>query len=329
MPHRLLHFLPPEAAHRLTLWGLKLGLGATQPAHGTPISLFGKTLRGRIGLAGGADKNAEALAGWQKIGFAFVEIGTVTLKAREGNPKPRIWRQEKTQSLINWMGLPGQGADAVARHLAAFRATEIGEDFCVGASIASPSGVADELCEIASKLHEHVDFFTLNASCPNVTAHEGKSVLETIVQHLKAAIAGAGGKPILVKLAPTVDEDNLHATCRLLATSGAAGFIACNTLPNTSANMVDATALPKPWPQHNGAPVGGYSGPALLSISLLMVRTIREAVGNDKVIIGVGGITSPQDAKEMLKNGADLVQLYTALTYQGTPLLKHINEEIG
>lgn len=324
----LLHMLPPELAHKLTLLGLRLGLAPNQPARGRH-RLFGKTIGGYVGLSGGADKNATALAGWRRIGFSFVEVGTVTLSPRAGNPEPRIWRQEAQRSLVNWMGLPNLGAVAVAKNLAAFRRSAGGEDFCVGVSLATPSSMADELSQMAQMLAPYADFFTLNASCPNVAGHGAQSALEGASAQLKAVISGAVGKPVLVKLAPTRDEQSLRQTVRHLQAAGAAGFIACNTLPNGMAALADASLLPSSWPRHNGEPVGGYSGSALFDISTFMVRTIRSEAGSDAIIIGVGGIDSPQAARQMLECGANAVQLYTALTYQGTPLIKKLNAELA
>jgi dihydroorotate dehydrogenase len=326
---KFLHILPPELAHRITLFLLQLGLGVGRPANGTPISFFGKTLKGRVGLSGGADKNAQALAGWRKMGFSFVELGTVTLEPRKGNSGTRVWRMKDKRSLINWMGLPNLGADAIVKNLTAFRMHDCDAPFCIGVSVASPTGSTSELCDIASKFCEYTDFFTLNASCPNVAEHAVEHALLPIIQQLKATIAGAGGKPVLVKLAPTNDEEILRSTARNLVAAGAAGFIACNTLPSSSVLIADESLLPEIWPSREGRVVGGYSGPALLPISTWMVRVLRSEIGKNKVIIGVGGIASENDAKAMIEAGADLIQLYTALTYQGPALIERINDTLN
>ena len=329
MFHRLLHLLPPELAHRLTLVALAAGLAPNQPARGHGAVLFGKELPGFVGLSGGADKNAQALSGWRSLGFSFVETGTVTLEPRTGNPGTRIWRMGDKRSLVNWMGLPNLGLEAMARNLGAFRRTKKGKEFCVGVSMASPQGIADELRQIAETLAADADFFTLNASCPNVSDHEAESALSGIIAQLEAAVEGAGGKPVLVKLAPTRDEHALRQTVHHLVLHGAAGFIACNTLPYGSASLAaDAAALPQEWPNRDGTPVGGYSGPALLDISRQMVQIIRSEAGAGKVVIGVGGITCADDAKALLDSGADAVQLYTALVYQGASLLRQLNRAL-
>ena len=185
-----------------------------------------------------------------------------------------------------------------------------------------------EATSMAQMLAPYADFFTLNASCPNVAGHGAQSALEGASAQLKAVISRAAGKPVLVKLAPTRDEQSLRQTVRHLQDAGAAGFIACNTLPNGMAALADASLLPASWPCHNGEPVGGYSGSALFDISTFMVRTIRSEAGSDAIIIGVGGIDSPQAARQMLECGANAVQLYTALTYQGAPLIKNLNAEL-
>ena len=326
--HRLLQKLKPELAHKVAIAALYFGLGPKQPAKGKGPLLFGKLLPGFVGLSGGADKNGRVLGGWRSLGFSFVEVGTVTLEPRRGNPQPRIWRMKDGRSLVNWMGLPNYGADSVAMNLANYR-TKNGKEFCVGISLASPNGVASEFQQMAARFAADVDFFTLNASCPNVSEHEAESALSGIIAQLEAIVGAAAGRPVLVKLAPTNDENALRTTVRHLVAHGAAGFIACNTLPYTSSAMAEAGYLPREWPQHDGAPVGGYSGPALLYISKQMVRIIRSEIGKDKAIIGVGGISNAEDAKAMLEAGADAVQLYTALTYKGAPLLKQLNAALS
>ena len=157
--HRLLKLLPPEIAHRLTLIALRFGLGPKIRIQTPAISFFCRLLPNRVGLAGGADKNAAALAGWQNMGFGFVEAGSVTLHPRAGNPKPRIWRMTDNQSLVNWMGMPGPGLQAFAANLRAFRATKKGQTFCVGVSLASPDNKAEEFFQMANMLAGDADFF--------------------------------------------------------------------------------------------------------------------------------------------------------------------------
>lgn len=324
----LLRLLPPEKAHALSLLALRMGLGPKQAPQGSEGILFGKMIASLVGLPGGADKNAAALAGWRDMGFGFVEAGTVTLQPREGNAGERIWRQADGRSLVNWMGLPNEGLEAVMRNLAAFRRSEKGADFCAGVSLASPDGKVEELREMAAALRSYADFFTLNASCPNVSGHGAEQALEGIGAALRAVIEDAAGLPVLVKLGPTTNEASLRATVRYLCEQGAAGFIACNTIPATMAELIPAAQRPSPWPARDGARVGGYSGPALLPISQAMVRVIRSEAGKEKIIIGVGGIARAEDAQALLDAGADAVQLYTALTYQGPALLKHIGETV-
>ena len=137
---RILRLLPPERAHRLTLWGLKNGLGPKQIPAQTTITLFGKSLPSFVGLSGGADKNAEALAGWKRLGFGFVEAGTVTLEPRAGNAGTRIWRQHDGASLVNWMGLPNLGLEPFAANLADFQARS-----CFGVWIGRRKSLSDRM----------------------------------------------------------------------------------------------------------------------------------------------------------------------------------------
>lgn len=320
----LLKLLPPETANTVALTALHYGLCPTAPAvPAQNVRYFGKSLPNPIGLAGGADKNGYALRGWQKLGFGFVEAGTTTVPPRAGNSGMRVWRVGEGE-LINWMGLPNLGYHVLADNLAAFRASG-GMRYCVGVSLASPAGVVEDFRVMTLKLGIDADFFTLNASCPNVADHAA-SELDGLVAQLKAAKEGAMNKPVLVKLAPTGNMDALRKTVDVFVAAGADGFVACNTVPPAARNLLNRAPV---WPERDGQPVGGYSGGQLFAISTQMVRTIRAHTGPTTPIIGVGGINSPQRAVGMLEAGASLIQVYTALTYQGPKLLTAMRRAIA
>ena len=316
-----LHLLPPEAAHAATIFGLKLGLGPRlKNKSNLRQTLFGKEIRNPIGLSAGADKEAAVLPAWSKMGFGIVEAGTVTLHPRKGNPKPRMWRLPN-DAVINWLGLPGRGLDPFIKNLAKFKKHTSRKDVCVGASIASPDGILDEFKILAKAVAPYVDYITLNASCPNV-AHEDHAAEDTAAEHIKSAKLGAGRTPVLVKLGPTHDAVALERMVKAALTAGVDGFVATNTVPFTSSDLLAKKTFD--WPTHHQKEVGGYSGPQLLQTAMWMVKEIRKHIPASMPVIGVGGIQSGEDAVRMLKSGANAIQLYTGLIAHGPALLNEI-----
>lgn len=328
----LLHLLPPEAAHALTIKALQLGLGPTlKNKKDLSIPLFGKFIRNPIGLSGGADKEAAALPGWSKMGFGLVEAGTVTLHMRDGNPQPRMWRM-KGNAVINWLGLPGSGLEPFTQNLIAFQYHPARRELCVGASIASPDGVLEEFKILAQAVAPDVDYITLNASCPNV-AHDGDHSFEyNAAMQIRAAKEGTGqgGKnvPVLVKLGPTRDATALARMVDAALGAGVDGFVATNTVPFSYSSLITHHST-LTWPKHNDKEVGGYSGPQLLDISCWMVSEIRMRIPTSMPIIGVGGVQSGDDAKRLLNAGANAIQLYTGLIYKGPALVEEIADTLS
>lgn len=314
---KLLHLFAPETAHRLALQATKWGLVPEGQSPNPHVALLGKTFINPVGLAAGADKRAEALAGWSKMGFGFVEAGSVTLHPRAGNPRPRLWRLPGG-ALINWLGLPGDGLAPFVRHLQAFSKHPARQNLVVGASLAAPEGGADELKQLSAAVAPHVDYLTLNMSCPNVAGHAVPDMGQ-----VKAVVSEAGGKPVLVKLAPTRSADALSATLTAAMESGAKGLVATNTVSYDNRALLP---YPPAWPEQAGKPVGGYSGPQLLDTSCWMVGQARALLGPDAPIIGCGGVQGYDDALRIFSAGADLVQLYTGLVYKGPALLDEIKQ---
>lgn len=328
MLFQALKLMAPEKAHQAALWGLKKGFGPTVQHLSTgSVEVFGCRLPTRVGLAGGADKNAEALPAWQSMGMGFVEVGTVTLHPRDGNAGERVWRMPE-QSMVNWMGLPGLGVNAVGANLFAFHKESVAnkKPFCVGASIASPEGKLEDMTLLADKLRPWVKFFTLNASCPN-DGHD-VNALQPLVNQLKAAKQGAGKVPVLVKLAPMTNEEALKRAVDAFLQAGADGFVACNTVPFEKREMLPNYHHLR-WPKRDGKEVGGFSGWQLLNVSVPMVRNIRKMMGPIMPIIGVGCVHSGASAFKMIQAGATLVQVYTALTYRGPGLVTEIRKALA
>ncbi len=320
---KALHALPPEAAHKATLWALKNGLGPTgkPDAPALQVTVLGKTFSNPVGLAGGAEKKAEALRGWAKMGFGFVEAGTVTLHARRGNSKPRLWRLDDGQSIINWLGWPGDGLAPFVENLKEFSKAPERIKLSLGVNIGSVEGKPDEFKEIAAACAPLADYLTLNTSCPNI-GHENIGIKNALAKQIKAMLQESGNRPVLVKIGPTGNAGILKNMVDTAMQAGAAGIVATNTMPFDKKELLKIADLE--WPKHNGKPVGGYSGPLLLDTTCWMIAEIRRLIGKDAPLIGVGGIQSGADAVRVIKSGANLIQLYTGLVYKGPALLEEI-----
>jgi dihydroorotate dehydrogenase len=316
---KLLHLLPPETAHNVTLKALKLGICPKQYTN-KPKQLFRRNINNAVGLAAGMDKNATALPAWQKMGFGFVEAGTVTLEPRIGSEGKRLWRMDN--ALINFMGLNNKGMEKVWRNIQAFKT----DNMAVGVSITSLTSNNEELCQLTKKFADAVDYFSVNVACPNV-AHKDAFINEALAQ-LPSVIENAKGKTVLVKLPPMTDEHTLRDCVKGLLQAGVSGFIATNTQPFVGHEKVLNNDFSAHWPTKQGKQVGGYSGERLLPITQKMVEIIRKEAGKDVIIIGVGGIQSAEDAEKVVSAGADAVQLYTGLVYKGPKLITEIAESL-
>ncbi|MCD8562833.1 MAG: dihydroorotate dehydrogenase (quinone) [Alphaproteobacteria bacterium] len=321
--------LPPETAHKVALWALKAGLVPPCPPDPSSLAvkILGRSFTNPIGLSAGADKEAAALQGWQRAGFGFVEAGTLMPRPRTGNPCPRLWRLAEQNAVVNWLGLPSRGPDGFIRNLKTFK-ENAANTMAVGVSIASAEGLPDDFRHLSALAAPYADYIALNISCPN-TAEDLTSTLENLKNQVGAVRAEAGKCPVLVKLGPTDDMAFLKALVQEGLGAGATGFIATNTVPYDKRVLIkDAPAFE--WPKNReGAPVGGYSGPALLPVSLAMISEIRAITGPKVPLIGVGGVQSGEDAVRLLKAGANLVQLYTGLIYKGPRLVWDIKEVLA
>ena len=321
---KALHLLPPEMAHKVTLKMLSMGLGPVVRASKSDAiktDLFG-SLTTPIGLSAGMDKNAVALPAWKKMGFGFVEVGTVTFEPRDGNCGKRMWRLAKHNSLFNFMGLNNHGYQEVRKNILSYRMNTGPSSFKVGVSLMSLTADCDELETMTESLCTLVDYFTVNVACPNVE-HQ-KPFIEEATEQLQAVIDGAHGKPVLLKLPPMTDMEELRNIVSEMLKLGVSGFVATNTQAWKGHKDTLGLNLNRSWPVKGNDFVGGYSGPFLLPITINMVKTIRDEAGEDTIIIGVGGIQSGADAKAVIDAGADAVQLLTGLVYKGPDLIPEI-----
>ncbi|KQY47779.1 quinone-dependent dihydroorotate dehydrogenase [Cellulomonas sp. Root137] len=280
--------------------------------HGS-VEVWGRRFPSRFGLAAGFDKNAVGVAGLVMLGFGFVEVGTVTAQAQPGNEPPRLWRVLDQRALRNRMGFNNEGSAAVAARLRRLRATPAGRRLVVGVNIGKTKTTpaehaAADYATSAGRLAPYADYLVVNVSSPNTPGLRDLQSVEALRPILEAtrvaadeatAAGGLAPVPLLVKIAPDLSDDDVDAVAELAAELGLDGIVAVNTTIG-----------------HDLGP-GGLSGPPVLARGLDVVARLRSRLGPDAVIIGVGGITTPADAREYLAVGATLVQGYTGLIYEG------------
>jgi dihydroorotate dehydrogenase len=323
----LLRLIDPEAAHRLTIAALKSGLVPKQARLADPIlrvGLWGLTFSNPVGLAAGFDKNAEVADRMLDQGFGFVEVGTVTPKPQRGNSPPRLFRLEADRAVINRFGFNNQGLEEAARRLRKRR--HRGKPGIVGANVGpnrdSPDPVADCAAGVAA-LADLADYLVINASSPNTPGLrdlQGKRALEGLLAAALAARAEARAKPpLLVKIAPDLAPKDLRDIAEAALAAGIDGLIATNTTIARPAGLVG---------RHRGE-TGGLSGRPLFEPSTAVLAALYRLTGGRLPLIGVGGIASGADAYAKIRAGASLVQLYTALVYQGPRLVGRINRDLA
>lgn len=321
---KILFQLDPEKAHYLTSFLAKIWYSlpftgiATDHQH---IPLMGLDFANRVGLAAGFDKNAEMLPWLAQLGFGFVEIGTVTPKPQDGNPKPRLFRLIEDQAIINRMGFNNHGVDAVVERL-----KKRPKGLLVGGNIGKNKHTPNEeavndylIC--FEKLFDFVDYFVVNVSSPNTPGLRALQEKDSLLRILNALQSNNAArkypKPILLKIAPDLTNSQLDEVVETVLLSKITGIIASNTTIDR-ANL--KTSLEKVEQIGNG----GLSGGPLFKKSTEVLAYLRSRLPKEIVLIGVGGIMSLQDAQEKRKAGADLVQIYTGFIYQGPSLIQEL-----
>lgn len=288
-------------------------------------NIMGLTFKNPVGLAAGFDKNAEVISEMEALGFGFVEIGTLTPKPQDGNPKPRLFRVSEDSALINRMGFNNKGVET-ATILLAKRKSKIIVGGNIGKNKVTPNeNAVDDYLICFEALFEVVDYFVVNVSSPNtpnLRALQEKEPLTNLLQTLQQKnLAKPQPKPILLKIAPDLTDSQLDDIVDIIQTTKIQGIIATNT-------TIDRTNLKTSTAMLNEIGAGGLSGKPLSLRSTTVIRYLRQKLGKKTVIIGVGGIFSAADALEKLEAGADLVQLYTGFVYEGAGLIREINEAI-
>ena len=287
--------------------------------------LFGLRFKNPVGLAAGFDKNAVLYNELANFGFGFIEIGTVTPKAQEGNPKKRLFRLQSDKGIINRMGFNNAGLEAAIVQLKKNK-----KQLIIGGNIGKntqtpPERYTADYLECFEALHPYVDYFVLNVSCPNVGSHaklNDKDYLEELINAVKASNATfETSKPILLKIAPDLNETQLDEIIELVAETKLDGVIASNTSISRENLKTDVARL-------EAIGNGGISGQPINEKSTQVIKYLSEKSQKAFPIIGVGGIHSAQDALDKIAAGADLVQIYTGFIYEGPTLVKRINKAI-
>jgi len=328
--------LDPEKAHHFTVKLLKkfrnnsflnffLNPYKTKLQNQDSFEIMGITFPSRLGLAAGFDKNAEFYSEMLDLGFGFVEIGTVTPLPQDGNPQPRLFRLVEDQAIINRMGFNNVGLEQVIQNLKSKKSNQIiGGN--IGKNKTTPNDQAINDYIIAfNGIYEHVDYLVVNVSSPNTPGLrdlQSVSFMETLLERLdQERQRMEKNKPILLKIAPDLNESDFQELCTCVKNSPIEGMIISNTTIGrnglkTSHQMVEEMGA------------GGLSGAPLTRLSTQLVRDARSILGKEKVIIGSGGIMSGKDAQEKLNAGADLIQIYSGFIYQGPKLIQQITKEI-
>ncbi len=317
--------LDPEVAHDLAISSLKVNflpesLFNVQNEEMLAIDLFNKKLKNPLGLAAGFDKSAEVYNSLFKLGFGYVEVGTVTPKKQLGNPKPRIFRLEKDHALINRLGFNNHGSEAVAQRIAqnkpkGFLGINIGpnrdtlnklEDF--------------KLCLL--KLYDLADYITINISSPNTKGlrdfHDEDSMSNLLENLNKLKKEKNIKKPLTIKLSPDINHSDISNIAEIITKYRIDGIIVSNTTDKNREKLLD--------PKKNES--GGLSGQPIKDISTTLVKKFYREFNKKITIIGVGGVDSGKSAFEKITSGASAIQLYTGMVYKGPGIIKEIKKEL-
>jgi dihydroorotate dehydrogenase len=326
----------PETVHEFTVGGVKT-------AHRIPglpwvmkkwfevadarleRDVFGLHFKNPVGLAAGFDKNADFFKEFESFGFGFIEIGTVTPRPQPGNPKPRSFRLPEDKALINRMGFNNSGVDVAASRLKNRKS-----DLIIGGNIGKNTATlncnaTEDYTMVFNTLYDVVDYFVVNVSCPNITNLKElqdkdslKLILEAIAEQRKLK---ANYKPVLLKIAPDLNLNQVDDVLQVVSDSGIDGIVATNTSVSREGLITDVNKI-----QSIGN--GGLSGLPLKQRSTEIIRHIAKQTEGKLPIIGVGGIMNPIDAIEKLEAGASLIQVYTGFIYEGPNLVRNINKAI-
>ncbi len=325
----LLYLLPAETAHHLAMAALRFvaavpGLAALLRALLLPrspaleVSVLGRTFPTPIGLAAGFDKDAVAYEALSGLGFGFVEVGTLTALAQPGNPRPRLFRLPRDRALVNRMGFNNRGSLDAAKRLARPRRSIVGVNIGKSKVVPEAEAIGDYVAS-ATRVARHADYVAVNVSSPNTPGLRDLQAVDKL-RPLLAAVRSALDEaspdrrvPLLVKIAPDLADADVDAVADMALSLGLDGIIATNT-------TIARSGLASPAAEVEACGQGGLSGAPVFARSLEVLRRLRARAGDRLVLVSVGGIETAEQAFERIRAGASLVQVYTALIYEG-PLL--------
>ena len=315
----LLHRIDPERAHALSLIALQTGLAPLPGPVSLPrlaTTLAGMALLNPVGLAAGYDKNATVIAPLSRAGFGFIEVGAATPLPQPGNPKPRLFRLTEDRAAINRFGFNNDGMEAISQRLAACSRTAVPVGLNLGANKTSDNRAAD-FARVLATCGPHVDFATVNVSSPNTERLrdlQGPAALTALLAGVMEARAALPVPiPIFLKIAPDLTPDDLAQIAEVALASGLAGIMATNT-----------TLSREGLKSANHGEAGGLSGAPLFEKSTRVLAQLSKLTDGKLPLIGVGGISTAEDAYQKIRAGASAVQIYTAMVYQGLSLIPRI-----
>ncbi|EAT42442.1 AAEL006033-PA [Aedes aegypti] len=326
----IVRLIPPETAHQLAVFGIKLAL--VRPSFQDPETLrtrfLGMTVSNPVGIAAGFDKHGEAVAGLQRIGFGFVEIGSVTPKPQPGNQRPRVFRLNEDKAIVNRYGFNSDGHDVVYERLKKMR-EENPNRVMLGVNLGrnkhSPDAYNDYIQGI-KKFSCLADYLVINISSPNtpgLRAMQNKTTLQVLLSEVlkaRSALPPEEQRPILVKFAPDLADEDVQEIVTVVMQKEFAvdGVIVSNTTIDRPASLKSI----------NAGQIGGLSGAPLCQRSTQLIAKVYKWTEGKIPIIGVGGIFSGQDAYDKIQAGASVVQLYTAFIFHGPPVVTRVKQEL-
>lgn len=329
----LIRALDPERAHALTLRALALGLGPRQREAEDPIlrtGVLGLDFPNPLGLAAGFDKNARVFTAMLRAGLGFVEVGTVTPRPQEGNPRPRVFRLARDEAVINRLGFNNEGMAAVARRLEPRleRRLEGRRGGVVGVNIGKNRDTDDDIADyaaVARRLGPLADYVVVNVSSPNtpgLRALQNRETLAGLVDAVAGALAQAcpaGAPPLLVKIAPDLDERERDDIAAVACSGPVAGLVIGNTTIGRPAGLSSPSR----------AESGGLSGRPLFGPSTKLLSEMYRLTDGKIILVGVGGIATGADAYKKIRAGASLTQYYTSLIYRGAGMIPKVKRELA
>lgn len=334
----LLYLLPAETAHHLAFGFLRFFAAIPgvkpllrrlfhDPRQALRVRALGLDFPNAVGLAAGFDKDAVGYEALGALGFGFIEVGTLTAEPQPGNPRPRLFRLPKDRALVNRMGFNNRGSAAAAARLKRPHRTVVGVNIGKTKAVGEDDAIADYVTS-AKQVAPFADYVAVNVSSPNTPGLrnlQATEKLRPLLLAVREALNEASPSrrvPLLVKIAPDLADEDVDAVARLSLDLGLDGIIATNT-------TVGRTGLSSSSDQVERCGAGGLSGPPLHARSLAVLKRLKAEVGDRLTLISVGGIETPEQARERIEAGASLVQIYTAFIYEGPFIAKRLAEGIA